>query len=92
MCPKRRMHTETRKRYIRGLAAGDGRPKPSFFYLYVYSIRGMLIHIVSRDVIQHIGKVPVRESRWYRSSLVDVTESDIGLDNPTLYSPRTLSL
>lgn len=26
MCPKRRMHGETRKRYIRGLAAGDGRP------------------------------------------------------------------
>lgn len=35
MCPKRRMHAETRKRYIRGLAAGDGRPRPSFFYLYV---------------------------------------------------------
>lgn len=35
MCPKRRMHAETRKRYIRGLAAGDGRPGPSFFYLYV---------------------------------------------------------
>ena len=35
MCPKRRMHAETRKRYIRGLAAGDGRAGPSFFYLYV---------------------------------------------------------
>ncbi|KAL2750505.1 hypothetical protein V1477_001295 [Vespula maculifrons] len=35
MCPKRRMHGETRKRYIRGLAAGDGRPEPSFFHLYV---------------------------------------------------------
>lgn len=35
MCPKRRMHAETRKRYIRGLAAGDGRPGPSFFHLYV---------------------------------------------------------
>jgi len=35
MCPKRRMHAETRKRYIRGLAAGDGRPEPSFFHLYV---------------------------------------------------------
>lgn len=33
MCPKRRMHAETRKRYIRGLAAGDGRAEPSFFYL-----------------------------------------------------------
>lgn len=35
MCPKRRMHAETRKRYIRGLAAGDRRAElePSFFYL-----------------------------------------------------------
>lgn len=27
MCPKRRMHAETRKRYIRGLATGDERPR-----------------------------------------------------------------
>jgi len=33
MCPKRRMHAETRKRYIRGLAAGDGRPGAIFLPL-----------------------------------------------------------
>lgn len=60
MCPKRRMHAETRKRYIRGLAAGDGRPEPSFFYLDTFSFihaplqkftRTCEIHMRKRDTL-----------------------------------------
>lgn len=74
MCPKRRMHAETRKRYIRGLAAGDGRPEPSFFHLDTFSFTYVPlqkfpgtceIHMPKRDTLYRdlLADMPKREQR-----------------------------
>lgn len=56
MCPKRRMYAKTRKRYIRGLAAGDRRAElePSFFYLdtQAATLKARDDHMRKRDTVQ----------------------------------------
>lgn len=61
MCPKRRMHAETRKRYIRGLAAGDGRPGGHLSSTYTCDI-----HMRKRDTLY-------REIHWQISGDVPLT-------------------